>query len=242
MPEDKLLLMASLALLAISQATAVVSAISGRGELGFTIVTASIALASMLHAACTLHWRALIAITLALLIGFTAEAIGVRTGLPFGRYVYNMSPMVLGVSVIIPLYWFVATYASYWVAYATIKSQSLLLSAYTGACAALWDLIMDPVMSNLVRAWTWLDKGPLGIPLTNYIGWFLTSTVIAEVYRRIDPRVQSKLTQAIGVLTYMSLLSSIAVSSAALGRLDYILLGSGALASSALASARLIKS
>jgi len=241
LPESRLLLKAALTLLAASQAIAVASAISGRREPGFTAVTMSIAAASMIHAACTLRWRAPIAVALASLIGFTVEVIGVRTGFPFGRYVYNLSPMVLGVSAIIPLYWFVATYASYWVAYATLRSRELLLSAYTGACAALWDLVMDPVMSNLVEAWTWLDRGPLGIPLTNYIGWLLTSMLIAEVYRRLGLRAREKLTEATGVLTYLALLSSVAVASAALGKPSYILLGLGALAASALASARLIK-
>jgi uncharacterized membrane protein len=38
-----------------------------------------------------------------------------------------------------------------------------------------WDLCMDPTNSTIQRWWIWEQGGGyFGVPLTNYLGWFLT--------------------------------------------------------------------
>jgi len=41
-----------------------------------------------------------------------------------------------------------------------------------------WDLAMDPNWSTMDRAWIWHEGGAFfGVPLTNFLGWFLTGTL-----------------------------------------------------------------
>ena len=42
---------------------------------------------------------------------------------------------------------------------------------------------MDPVWTQLGRAWTWEEGGGyFGVPLTNFLGWYLTVFVIYQVF------------------------------------------------------------
>jgi uncharacterized membrane protein len=39
-----------------------------------------------------------------------------------------------------------------------------------------WDLVMDPPEATIAKAWIWHDGGAdFGVPLSNYLGWLLTS-------------------------------------------------------------------
>lgn len=46
-----------------------------------------------------------------------------------------------------------------------------------------WDLAMDPVWSTIMRGWIWLHGGPyFGVPVSNFLGWFLTVYVIYQLF------------------------------------------------------------
>jgi carotene biosynthesis associated membrane protein len=152
-------------------------------------------LASTLHA---LAWRGLWW-TLGFLIvtaggGLAIEAVGVRTGWPFGNYSYavdRLGPTVAGVPVVIPLAWAMMAYPALIVA--RRLSTGVLLTPIIGAVAlASWDLFLDPMMtaegfwkfSNPQRA---LRHVP-GIPLANYVGWVLAAFAMMLLLDRLPRR------------------------------------------------------
>ena len=66
----------------------------------------------------------------------------------------------------------------------------LTAKAITTVVAALamtmWDLSLDPRMVHDGN-WVWHDGGPyLGIPITNFVGWFLTACVIFIIWQAVD--------------------------------------------------------
>ncbi|MGL5858679.1 MAG: carotenoid biosynthesis protein [Angustibacter sp.] len=147
-------------------------------------------------------------------IGLAAEAVGVRTGIPFGSYRYtgNLGPQLLDVPVVVPLAWTMmaypclllgrglAGYASGRVpavgSGAGTRRRTLITIAAGGAALASWDLFLDPQM---VAAGNWRFDDPTpalpgvpGIPLTNYAGWLVVALLMITVLhialpdRRVD--------------------------------------------------------
>ena len=108
--------------------------------------------------------------------GLAAEAVGVRTGVPFGDYSYagTLGPQVLDVPVVVPLAWTMMAYPVLLAARRlTRRCGGPLSSAASGWPA--WDVFLDPQMVADGH-WPWADPTPSlpgvhGVPLTNYAGW-----------------------------------------------------------------------
>jgi lycopene beta-cyclase len=119
------------------------------------------------------------------LVGLAFEAVGVRFGVPFGRYVYTdaLRPQVLGVPVVMGPAWMVL------VAFASDAAARLRLRGWRATlCAALvttaTDLVIDPLAANRLGYWKWAEPGSYyGIPFVNFVGWFLTALVACHVAR-----------------------------------------------------------
>jgi uncharacterized membrane protein len=133
------------------------------------------------------------------LLGFVAvtalavEAVGIRTGVPFGDYAYNgsLGPRLLGVPMVVPLAWAMFAYP------ALVVGHRLGHPVLAGAVAlAGWDLFLDPQMVDAGH-WRWRDVQvplPGHIPLSNLLGWLLVSLLLMAAlsrlpYRRADERV-----------------------------------------------------
>jgi uncharacterized membrane protein len=115
--------------------------------------------------------------------GLAAEAVGVATGVPFGRYEYadSLGPAVLGVPVVIPLAWVMMTWPAYLVATRLASSRPVRIAVGAVALAS-WDLFLDPQMVDAGH-WRWADPLPSlpgvpTVPLTNYAGWLLVAAVL----------------------------------------------------------------
>lgn len=163
-------------------------------------------------------WRSVLMAGSAFILTIGAEMFGVATGLLFGNYSYTeqLGPLVLGlVPLAIPVAWLMMLYPSYAIAGFLLSPRSNDFSRYPpattevvttealprsndfsrylrAALAALamtaWDLSLDP---RMVRDgnWIWHDGGPyFGIPLSNFIGWFITALAIYLVWQVIDRR------------------------------------------------------
>lgn len=117
------------------------------------------------------------------LLGFAVEALGVRFGVPFGRYVYTdaLRPQVLGVPVVMGPAWMVL------VAFAADAAGRLRLRGWRATLfAALLttatDLVIDPLAANRLGYWKWAEAGSYyGIPFVNFVGWFLTALVACRI-------------------------------------------------------------
>lgn len=146
-------------------------------------------LTSVAHAAVHLGARAAAAlVVVAGGLGLLAEAVGVRTGFPFGEYVYTgtLGAEVLGVPVVVPLAWTMMAYPCLLLGRTlTVRARRARgpLVALTGGTAlAAWDLYLDPQMTDAGH-WRFAHPDPAlpgipAIPLTNYAGWLLVAVVM----------------------------------------------------------------
>ena len=141
-------------------------------------------------------------------ISLSAEALGSSTGFLFGSYSYTekLGYKLFGlVPWLIPIAWCSMLYPAWHVAKGVgqeawgvkrVRStlHALRLTPYalriTTAALAItaWDLSLDPRMVQ-DGYWVWQQGGPyFGIPISNYVGWFVTALVIFGVWSigRID--------------------------------------------------------
>lgn len=126
----------------------------------------------------------------AMIIGYSAEFIGVHTGLIFGSYHYNPENnigMILGVPFSIPIIYAILLYSGNFICVAIskkllAKKNLWVLALMTGFILMLRDLITDPLQSTVYQFWLW-DKGGdyFNVPLHNFIGWFCIFTIMTFV-------------------------------------------------------------
>lgn len=127
-------------------------------------------------------------------IGLLAEATGVRTGYPFGRYRYagTLGPQLLDVPVIVPLAWVMMAYPCLLLGRRLARgrrARAATTAVTGGVTLAAWDLFLDPQMVAAGH-WTWAYPTPAlpgipGIPLTNDAGWLLVAVVIVGLLDRV---------------------------------------------------------
>lgn len=134
--------------------------------------------------------RTTITFALVAFLTWGAEAIGSRTGFPFGHYNYTdmLQPQFAHVPLLIPIAWFMMLPAAWTVAQLitgkrnTIRKQIMFIVVSAIALTA-WDLFLDPQMVAW-GFWVWENpSGYFGIPWINYFGWLLTAAVVTAVVR-----------------------------------------------------------
>ena len=124
-------------------------------------------------------------------LAFAAEAVGVRTGVPFGDYSYSSSlgRELLDVPVVVPLAWTMMAYPVFLAA----RRLTRRWTAVVGAVGlAGWDVFLDPQMVADGR-WHWSDPSPGlpgidTVPLTNVAGWLAVAFVMMLVLCATVPR------------------------------------------------------
>ena len=63
------------------------------------------------------------------------------------------------------------------------KWRLVALPLAAGFVMVAWDLSIDPVLSTLGRYWIWQHGGPyFGVPITNFLGWYLTNFLIFQAF------------------------------------------------------------
>ena len=161
--------------------------------------------------------RALRAFGAAMAAGYAAEWIGVRTGVPFGKYSYTplLRPRLGGVPLIVPVAWGGMGLAAH-AAAAAIVPRSGIRRVLAGAAAlTAWDLFLDPQMMRL-GLWRWADGGPYrGVPISNFAGWLVVSLLVMGMTDPIVGRTRDAasggLIAVYGVMTVMETLAFAAV-------------------------------
>jgi uncharacterized membrane protein len=171
---------------------------AGTARNGLTVATVLLfATASVVHAGLSRGARAAAALlAVAGGGGLLAEAVGVATGVPFGRYSYagTLGPAVLGVPLVIPLAWVMMAWPAYLVGVRLTRSRPARV-AVAAAALASWDLFLDPQMVDAGH-WRWADPSPAlpgvpAVPLSNYAGWALVALLLMLVLDRTVPSRQS---------------------------------------------------
>ncbi|MEM9226367.1 MAG: carotenoid biosynthesis protein [Verrucomicrobiota bacterium] len=112
------------------------------------------------------------------------EAVGASTGFPFGPYHYTetMGPRIAGLlPLAIPCAWWVVLLPLqfYWSLRLPERLQ-VYLPAVVGFSAMLVDVTLEPVATALREYWIWDRSGIwYGVPEQNFLGWWLTATLIS---------------------------------------------------------------
>jgi len=117
------------------------------------------------------------------LVGLIAELSGTQTGLPFGEYAYTawLGPKIADhVPYFIPLSWYAMSILSYDLA-GKLDLVGFKRIMVTAIYMILWDVCLDPAMTSAFPFWYYLggDGFLYTMPFLNWIGWFITSIVIA---------------------------------------------------------------
>lgn len=123
-------------------------------------------------------------------LGWAAEALGSRTGFPFGNYSYtdSLQPQLFHVPVLIPLAWLMMLPPAWGVAQAlssrfVARWQTPAFITLGALAMTAWDLFLDPQMVAW-SLWEWQHPdGFFGIPWGNYLGWLLVSVLITALIR-----------------------------------------------------------
>ena len=126
-------------------------------------------------------WKNLLFLFIAFCIGFSAEVIGVKTGILFGDYSYgtNLGYKFSGVPIVIGLLWGVLAVGS-----ASCVAQFPILKKQAPFVAALLMLGVDYIMEPVAIAsdfWSWNGAA---IPIWNYICWFGIAWILQIILKR----------------------------------------------------------
>jgi uncharacterized membrane protein len=152
--------------------------------------------AACVHAVLSYGWKdALALLAICVVTTFAIENIGVATGLPFGHYHFEVGsdlPHVGAVPIIVGPLWFGMGYFS-WVVATTLlggaqarlnrNAEFFALPIVAAFVMTQWDLVIDPPNATISKAWIWHDGGAhFGVPLSNYLGWLLTSWLFYQAF------------------------------------------------------------
>lgn len=143
-------------------------------------------LAALLTPRTGVKW--LVSLIVAGSISLGMELMGTATGFPFSGYKYTD---YLGyriadlVPALIPISWFMMAFPSYVLARRMISGPALQI-VFAAILLTIWDLTLDPAMSDLTKYWVWETPGPYyGMPLINLVGWLGTGVLIMSAFHVI---------------------------------------------------------
>lgn len=183
-------------------------------------------------------WRKTLIFTVAAyLIAFISEKLSITTGFPYGWYYYLDSTShrelwIWGVPFFDSLSYVFLTYCSYTTALfilSPLATRGLdLITLETRAIRHSWaalvlgaflqtflDIIIDPVALQgnrwfLGQIYGYHEPGlHFGVPISNYVGWLLTSFALVAIFQQIDRRREEKTPYGIFAIPFRSLLGPI---------------------------------
>lgn len=185
-----------------------------------------------------LGWRKTLTFTLAgYLIAFTSEKLSITTGFPYGWYYYiddtsHQELWVWGVPFFDSLSYVFLTYCSYTTALFILSPLATkgvdLITLETRAIRHSWaalvlgaflqtflDIIIDPVALQgnrwfLGQIYGYYEAGlHFGVPISNYLGWLLTSFLLVAALQQIDRKRDGKTPRGIFAMPFRSLLGPV---------------------------------
>ena len=209
---------------------------------------------TLLHASVVFaRSRGLLLVLLSFLMGLAFESAGVRFGFLFGgQYAYNSQEfglVLLGVPLIVPMYWAVFIYLGYsittsflvWTNKRKPEMQKngfavlLPLIMLDGMIVVAIDIFLDPLMVFHAK-WFWPGGGPyFGIPVGNFVAWFLVTIVTTGIFRVFEwrfaqqPKQVEKSVYVTPVVAYAALCGSFAALAIDADLHDLVIIGSAAM-------------
>jgi len=144
--------------------------------------------------------RLFLFILVTFILGYGFEVIGVKTGLVFGEYEYGktLGYKVMEVPLVIGLNWVVLTYITRGVSEKFVKSD-LAVVMVASLLMVLLDVFIEPVAIRF-DFWSW---GNTHVPIQNYVGWFILSTIIQFIGIKIFPTLNNRLNTRLLVIQFV---------------------------------------
>lgn len=115
-----------------------------------------------------------------MLAGFSAELLGVQTGLLFGEYAYEIAlgPKIWGTPPLIGLNWWLLVCASGAWGASRWGLRGISLALFVGFCMTVLDFFIEPV-AMAFDFWDWATPE---VPLQNYIVWFVLGSLLGGFF------------------------------------------------------------
>lgn len=130
-----------------------------------------------------------------LTFGLIVEHVGVKSGWPFGHYVYDSSlgAFLFSIPLVVPFAWMMLSHPILIAARALSPRWTVVVG---GFALMAWDLFLDPQMVSAGR-WRWSDTSPHvpfqpEIPLSNTFGWLLSGIALMTILQLLLPRERQK--------------------------------------------------
>jgi len=152
---------------------------------------------------------------LVLVLTWAAEFASLKTGVPFGRYHYTplLQPQLGGVPLLVPLAWLMMLPPAWAIASRIVTPhRRLAFATASGLAFTAWDLFLDPQMvAN--GLWAWDQPGQyFGIPLSNFLGWWLVSMLITLLINPLELNdTAARLLAVIYTLTWLLQTAGLAI-------------------------------
>jgi putative membrane protein len=189
----------------------------GSARDGLTVlIVAGLAATCLVHAAVTRGVPTACWLLLATAIpGWAVEALGVRTGFPFGSYAYadDLGPRPLGAPLLVGLAWTMLAWPAALVARRLVRSRTVRVLVGAWALASA-DLFLDP-QQVAARHWTWRYPAPHlpgvpDVPLTNYAGWLLVALILSAAVQALAGEGDDRVMIAVYVWLYVGWIVALA--------------------------------
>jgi putative membrane protein len=122
------------------------------------------------------------------------ENLSISTGFPFGHYYYppGFGAFLFQVPLFIGFSYFSNGYLAWVIANIILDRPEERLGSWFNRITlpliatfvmVMWDVAMDPWRSTVQHIWIWQQGGGFnGVPLSNYLGWYLTNWVIFQLF------------------------------------------------------------
>lgn len=130
--------------------------------------------------------KALMLIVALGLFGLVFESVSVKTGYPYGQFVYSDT---LGYKIFGLTPWTVAfaypplVLGAFWLASKITKTGMRIV--LTALFALALDIVLDPALTRM-GIWQWAKAGPFyGVPLMNFGGWFVSGLISGWIIHKI---------------------------------------------------------
>jgi putative membrane protein len=148
----------------------------------------------LVHGAMRYRWSGIVTfIVIALVVSNIMENTSILTGFPFGHYHYTdtLGPKLFLVPLVIGVAYFSTGYLAWTLATVVVGPlrrgsgalTTLAVPFVASFLMVFWDVCLDPTASTVNHVWIWEHGGGyFGVPLTNYLGWFLTVYVFFQLF------------------------------------------------------------
>jgi uncharacterized membrane protein len=160
----------------------------------------------LIHGALRYKWSGILTfLVICLVVSNLLENISILTGFPFGHYYYTdvlgpklfLVPLLIGPSYVATGYlaWVLGTVLIGDIDRTSSPFTTFAVPFIASFAMVAWDLGFDPTASTISQIWIWEQGGGyLGVPLSNFLGWFFTVYVFFQLFalflrlRRTDSR------------------------------------------------------